>query len=675
MKLKKLAVILLIFLLSLSVTTLFIQILEVKATTLTFSTSTSDGYVGQGITEYPYLTIRNYATGTVFDSTDDVIIGQNYPYSGLYIVYRGFLFFDTSSIPDGATIDSAILSLYVTSDNSTADFNVTVQDGQPTYPHNPLVNGDYYYQHYSGDGGSRNTSSISGTGYWNITLNSDGYDMISLTGATKLCLRSSEDIDASAPTGEELIEVAAAEDGASYIAKLYVEYSLPPSYSTLTVSSSPEINAQFSVNGTEYNTPSYVSASDNDIATLIAEEAKIYGGEGWLFDRWLVNGTDTYYDERIDLNITADTTLVIYYVEIPDLYHFYGPYDEETGELLDENVTVTVYYDVGGYPPYSHEFNGSWVYPSSPQAQHFQFNFSDGSTREYWVDPSETVLPIYIFWGDTTTYTINFLDTTGILNTYPYVTIKRYVNGTLYTIEKRKVDEYNSIIANLINTRTYQITLGSESQTYVFGDLTMTSTTSIQLVLRGVDFPKETLLLQKYIRVYGYRNGTSDPNTITIVYEDTKEQTVSVKIEINYANFTNVYTTTLYSDSFVFEWEDAIYGETYQVTVTITHETYGTLTWKQTFAQGFSEAPFSLAFLGDWTFDSSMLLPALIILLVAGSFSALNAYVGAILMSITAGVLAWWGWIPIPAGLIIAAFVLSVLMALEAKKRMGGITY
>ena len=56
------------------------------------------------------------------------------------------------------------------------------------------------------DGGSRSTSDgLSESAYWNITLNSDGLDMLDVDGITKLCLRSQEDIDDSTPSGDEYI--------------------------------------------------------------------------------------------------------------------------------------------------------------------------------------------------------------------------------------------------------------------------------------------------------------------------------------------------------------------------------------------------------------------------------------------------------------------------------------
>jgi len=139
-----------------------------------------------------------------------------------YHIERAFVYFDTSSIPEDADITSVILSLYIEADQSNEDFNITIQNGQPTYPHMPLESGDFYYGHYIGNYGSRNTSEISGTGYWNITITD--FTIINTDGYTKLCLRSSKDIEEIAPTDKELVYIYSTEAGSSYAPKLYVTY-------------------------------------------------------------------------------------------------------------------------------------------------------------------------------------------------------------------------------------------------------------------------------------------------------------------------------------------------------------------------------------------------------------------------------------------------------------------
>ena len=169
------------------------------------------------------LTSSPFATPFAYKS-DYIDIGQGNNFSGPYVdgcrityeIDRGLLFFDTSSIPAGATITSAKISLYYLQKwikgtdhhNSSpywtyttgTDFDVVIQDGQPNYPRNPVVNSDYYYANYKNNGGQINTADITDVGYYDITLNSNGLAWINKGGITKLSLRSSRDIANIAPS-------------------------------------------------------------------------------------------------------------------------------------------------------------------------------------------------------------------------------------------------------------------------------------------------------------------------------------------------------------------------------------------------------------------------------------------------------------------------------------------
>jgi len=122
-------------------------------------------------------------------------------------IYRSLLFFDLSVIPSNAKITSAQLGIWVgvdiegdfIGDESQQDFNVVIQDGQPNYPHNPVVVGDYYYSKYHNNGGQLNTSGIVENAYNIIPLNSNGIAWLPCGGIAKLCIRSDRDISATIP--------------------------------------------------------------------------------------------------------------------------------------------------------------------------------------------------------------------------------------------------------------------------------------------------------------------------------------------------------------------------------------------------------------------------------------------------------------------------------------------
>lgn len=454
-----------------------------------------------------------------------------------------------------------------------------------------------------------------------------------------------------------------------------IVYPLYSVYSdNVHIVSSPEINAAFTLDGSSgYSTPDYLSL-DDDNHTFLAVQSKVYGGNAYNFTQWLVNGTLDYFDLELTLNITAPTNITAVYSKYSGLFNFYGPYDELTGELLNENVTVTAHYANGtGIADYSFVLNGTWVYPPDYEVQYFEYLFDDGSIRQYWVDPSEVISSLYVFKGNSSAvqdYVINFLDYTGVLKTYPFVTAKAYINGSLWTVEKRVADEQGSILVNLINGEKYQLTVGNADVNFVYGDLLMTDDVGVQLYLKGVDFPKETLLMYKYVNLYATRDFST--NSILFVYNDTKSLTNSVSLVFTdlAGNVAHEYEV-LATNAFQYNWTSAYNWTSYQLVVSIDHEDYGEFDWRQFFpnVNGDSAAMFDFTFLGDWSFDMTYIVPAILLLFAAGCFSALNAEVGAFALSVMAIILTWMGWIPIPAGALVAGFALSILMALVYNKR------
>ena len=170
-------------------------------------------------------------TGTVYDSSNYVFIGIKAMSADQWNVYRAFLPLDTSALPTDAIITKAVLSVYMNSSykyvSAGYDFDITVQNGQPTYPHIPLVVGDFLHSHYSGDGGKVNTADIVSAKYYDIDLNATGIKWIKGGGITKLCLRSGVDIDETGiPTGKQAYTyIYAQEKGDEYRAKLTITYA------------------------------------------------------------------------------------------------------------------------------------------------------------------------------------------------------------------------------------------------------------------------------------------------------------------------------------------------------------------------------------------------------------------------------------------------------------------
>ena len=114
----------------------------------------------RGIRSYStnYTTAHNAATGSI---DGFICVGQSYA-APSYSIYRYFMTFDisTAEIPSNALLQSAYLRVYYTGNPSgfSSQFQIIIKKGDPlTYPHYPLVVGDYYYDYYTGNGGDVDT--------------------------------------------------------------------------------------------------------------------------------------------------------------------------------------------------------------------------------------------------------------------------------------------------------------------------------------------------------------------------------------------------------------------------------------------------------------------------------------------------------------------------------------
>lgn len=277
------------------------------ATTTTFYTTSSDGYVKNPSDTY-YDTVHDAASGTVYGTATTIFFGQEKIDTNMYAIRRAFLFFDTSSIPSGASITSANLSLYIDLDQSSTDFDMVIQNGQPTYPHDPLESGDFNMNHYSGNGGYMNTNGIVVDTYNNITLNETGRGWIQKDGTTKLCLRNSKDINDVAPTGTENIRFFTYENAANYKPRLIVTYTPPPctapTISSLTNSTPGTTNVtitwstnQSADNKVKYSKNSDLTSSswsswDNDTTSVSIDITSLDSGTPYYYQAWSYNGTN-----------------------------------------------------------------------------------------------------------------------------------------------------------------------------------------------------------------------------------------------------------------------------------------------------------------------------------------------------------------------------------------------
>lgn len=171
-----------------------------------------------------YAAVRNAVSAGVEYDKRNGYIGQSLSGFG-YLVNRVALYFDTSSIPAEATVSSVVLKLWINSIDEPVEFNLVAQNGQPTYPHIPPEEGDYYHSHYSGEYGSISTESLSTGAYNNIPLDNG---IVTKAGTTRIMLRSSRDIAGVEPSTYERISF----NGTTHSPRIVITYSEAPAITT-----------------------------------------------------------------------------------------------------------------------------------------------------------------------------------------------------------------------------------------------------------------------------------------------------------------------------------------------------------------------------------------------------------------------------------------------------------
>ncbi len=276
--------------------------------TETFYSLSNDGeiqrwqYIGFG--GGTYEDARNAEEGfEIYKGSEYNCLGQDFisaspGHAWDVLIYRFFLFFDTTSLPDDAYITSSKLTLYgrYKEIDKGYHFNIWVQNGE-NFPHDNLQLGDYNYKHYQSSPNGVNAfnsrdfecddSSPKGN---ELTLNSNGISWINIKGnqKTKFCLRSSRDVNSQwKDDSSEYLSVYSSEKGGNYRPKLEVMYTQKP---TASISGPTE--------GTRNEKLTYTASSaDPD-------------GDNIVSYKWKVDETEKGNEETITLQLSEGTHTV-----------------------------------------------------------------------------------------------------------------------------------------------------------------------------------------------------------------------------------------------------------------------------------------------------------------------------------------------------------------------------
>jgi hypothetical protein len=348
-------------------------------------------------------------------------------------------------------------------------------------------------------------------------------------------------------------------------------------------------------------------------------------------------------------------------------YQLAGPLDENTYALLPDNVTVTVYFN--GSAPYVLSVHGITVYHPTIMPRYFDFDLGY-CHRQYWLSPNETYANIVIVNNtNLVPVTIQFQDFTGVLNAFDKCEVYRSILGVEVPIEKQMIDATKKCVFQLEQNAIYDVKLNNTG-VYDYGNVIITSS-FITLVVRPLDFPSDIVLAYQYVRVYGTRDFSTPTGSITLDYEDTLNLTSAFTYMILLDNGTVILPPTTFTNQSIVisTWMGAANDTGYTVRATITHTQFGAMSWNHYFPREFSSPPFSLDWMGTWPITSSAVIPAFLILFAFGSFSVLNAYVGAFFGMVTASLLSYWGWIAIPTEMLVLGWFLAIAVGIAANKR------
>ena len=185
-------------------------------TTLTAYSSAADGYIESESTSYSSARAGTGSPVTALDTQGFCTVGQRAGGGGDYHCYAAFLDFDTSGIPDDATITAVELSLYGSFDASDTDFDIEARlhDWGAS-----LTTADWVAGADLGAKtllASKATSGWSASAYNAFTENGSSFrDSINKTGVTRVIVCSSRHRAGNTPTGDERITFYAAEEAST----------------------------------------------------------------------------------------------------------------------------------------------------------------------------------------------------------------------------------------------------------------------------------------------------------------------------------------------------------------------------------------------------------------------------------------------------------------------------
>jgi hypothetical protein len=655
-KLKTLSV-LIIFLLTLSMVTLNIKPAKALLTaTIPIVGGSNDGYV-TGYSENSYSEARQAGVSSSTSETY-LAVGQSYAY-GAWGVFRTFLKFNTTAIPAQATIVSAVLKIYISSDYSYTDFYIQVC---PWTGDTPIGTEDFL-QWQSTIYGSISTSGI-GTGWKNITLSTGA---VKLADYTRLCLISSRDISATPPTTLEYVCVGSSESDNSptLIVTYYgitVTLQSPPSGAIVL----PQSNVTFSWTFSSLEEGDYQTAyelqidDDTDFWSPNVDTGKVYSQLNNVTILITLHAGQYYWRVKVwnrENNPTAWTggrPIKVGYRYILDGAYY------ENGTKTKTPIKVTVYFE--NYTDDVFTLNGTVEKLYDRKAKVFVADFGTG-TRQWYVRQDFETITFFVPYDNHYIYTFAIQDYAGLIAPNVYFQVDSYISSGFGVKTITRVPAAGQVAVPLQIGRNYVLRLVGEGWTYDFKLFLAGEQVSETLTTKPV-FEEKVKLAYKYILA----DASRDNSAITVKYQDNLKSTLWVYLKIRFTNGTTVYSSNVTGLNLV-QWVYPLSANNtlgYWVELAINHASLGSLSYTKALPPivGGKTSPWDLSPLGSFPIPATQVFGVCIILVFAGLFSTLNAEYGIVLVCMAAGILYLLGWLNIPVAILAFAMSLAVLYAL-----------
>ena len=451
-----------------------VELQVIYGVTELFTSTTLDGYL-QKYSATSYADCQS-ATPTVRDETF-VDVGQYYA-ANEWCIWRAYISFDTSSIPDGATITGAELKLWVQGDFSDTDFNVNVYDGTQPIWGDTLTASDW-------DCGTNSEGIILATAnavknYWfNISI---GTSYISKTEKTQFELRSSR--EGTTPTGDEYIRFYCGDSADDvYKPKLEVSYNAPPTNDACDSDSTFYVNS--------YSWSNLTVSDVNGVANLKIVDIQVNTtGDAETFTLRWTQATNTFSevsDSSAICTLDVSTSTRVNVDSDTDKIAFCFMFTSGTAGLCDVKATSTDDNDLTDIDTFADEFTlatnqdptiGTFQAPSTVYASEYFFlncSVQDPNGKSEIVNTTIEISNSIILKYDNASDTFSeYQDTNGYCTLDAGNSVRTEVNATAFKLSWKIKLSYScpegQISVVVTNTKVYDEfdASGSGSQADLF---------------------------------------------------------------------------------------------------------------------------------------------------------------------------------------------------------------